>query len=299
MECAVAVAKIKLGPVTAEPAGETLTRMAILIWGLATVGKSTFAATAPGKKLWLSFGDEEHRSVAHRKDIVVAKLYGLSLDELFKHAQSDNPFGLDEVLATHTDIETVVGDSITALTFRALQKSVKEGTGAGKGFTPTMLMPGQSAYGGRNAIVLECITGLLKVTAKHNVHCILTAHEADATTKKDDRGNDIIDYVGMMLGGQLVNNMSYRLSEIWHMSQNAHGAEERRLAIRPTRLRRPMKTRMFSSIGEKDFILNYDADKPDNAKGQMTIAGWYDEYVDGGYQKLPVPEVRKAGKART
>jgi len=82
-----------------------------------------------------------------------------------------------------------------------------------------MEQPGKSAYGGRNGIVLETITGLLRVTAKHGVHLILTAHEADATTKPDDRGNDIIDYITVMLGGQLMNNMTYRLSEIWHMSQ--------------------------------------------------------------------------------
>jgi len=286
-----AVRKIKLGPVTAEPAGELSTRMAILLWGLATVGKTTFAATAPGHKLWLSFGDNEHVSIACRKDVIVAPLHGLSLDDLFKHAQSDDPFGLDKALSENEDITTVVADSITALTFRALQKAVKDGVGGSRNFSPTMQQPGMSAYGGRNGIVLETVTGLLRVTAKHGVHLILTAHEADASTKKDDKGNDIIDYVTTMLGGQLVNNMTHRLSEIWYMSESSSG---RMLAVRPTRRRRPMKTRMFSGLDDPEFKLTYDADKPD--KGQMTIAKWYDQWVASGYEKIGVP--RANGKAR-
>lgn len=280
--------KIKLGPVTAEPAGELSTRMAILLWGLATVGKTTFAATAPGHKLWLSFGDNEHVSIAHRKDVIVAPLHGLSLDDLFKHAQSDDPFGLDKALSENEHITTVVGDSITAVTFRALQKSVRDGIGKSTNFKPSMEQPGKSAYGGRNGIVLETITGLLRVTAKHGVHLILTAHEADEKTKPDDRGNDIIDYVTVMLGGQLMNNMTYRLSEIWHMSQTG---SKRMLAVRPTRRRRPMKTRMFSNMDEPEFELTYDANKPD--KGQMTIAKWYSEWADGGFEKIPVPRGKK------
>jgi hypothetical protein len=290
MECAVGVARraIKVGPYIAQPAEEAGSRMAIFLWGPATVGKTTFAATAPGNKLWLSLGDNEHMSVAHRRDVHVLKLYDQALPELFKHAQSDDPFGLDKALAENEDIQTVVCDSVTALAFRALQKAVRDGIGAGKEFRPTMEMPGVSAYGGRNGIVLEVLTGLLRVTAKHSVHFIATAHEDDATTKKDDRGNDIIDYVTVMLGGKLVNNMSFRWSEIWHLSQDTNVEAKRRLAIRPVRYRRPMKTRMFTSSGEKEFVLKYDANKPD--KGQMTIARWYHEWEQNGYQKLEVPK---------
>lgn len=280
--------KIKLGPVVAEAAADLPTRMAILLWGLATVGKSTFAATAPGHKLWLSFGDNEHVSIAHRKDVTVAPLHGLGLDDLFKHAQSDDPFGLDKALAENEHITTVVGDSLTAITFRALQKAVKDGIGRSANFKPTMEQPGMSAYGGRNGIVLETVTGLLRVTAKHGVHLILTAHEADADTKKDEKGNDIIDYITVMLGGQLMNNMTYRLSEIWYMSEDFG---KRKLAVRPTRRRRPMKTRMFSHVDDPEFDLSYDADKPD--KGQQTIAKWYDQWVESGYEKITVPATGK------
>lgn len=286
---------LMLGPVKVQSGPEMPSRMALLLWGSATCGKTTFSATAPGHKLWLSFGDQEHVSVMHRPDVSVANLSELSVSDLFKHAQSDNPFGLDQFLSENPKTKTVVCDSLTAITFRALQHSVQKGVGRGdRGFTPTMEAPGQGAYGGRNAIVLEVVTGLLRVTARHGVHIIITAHEADPTNRIEG-GKEIIDYIGVMLGGQLVNNMTWRLSEIWYMSLNQYGKKdsdgnptERRLAVRPVRLRKPMKTRMFTSKGKPEFNLVYDPDRSDDYKGQMTIANWYAEWSYAG-KKLEIP----------
>lgn len=264
-------------------------RMAVLIWGPATVGKSCFAATAPHDKLWLSFGDNEHVSVAHRSDVQVVKLDQLSTDDLFKHAQSENPFGLDKFLTENNNIGTVVLDSATALVYRALQKSVLiSKTGMGKGFTPTMEAPGRSAYGGRNAIVLEVLTGLLRITSKHNVHCIICAHEADPTLRTETQGGmttEVIDYIGVMLGGQIVNNVTWRLSEIWYLN---HENNQRRLMIRPSRKRKPCKTRMFQQRdADPEFWLDYDPDLPD--ANQHTIASFYQKWLDNGKQRIPVP----------
>ncbi len=281
-----------LGPVPVQEGKETPSRMAILLWGPATCGKTTLAATAPGKKLWLSFGDNEHASVSGRSDVVVADLSQLGQAELFKHAKSENPFGLDQFFADHEEIETLVVDSATAIEYKALQKAVADGIGGGRGFTPTMEAPGISAYGGRNAILIETLTGLLRVTAKHNVHIIITAHENDPVMVKDGK-NETIDYYTIMLGGKLVNNTSWRLSEIWFMSQEPYGDRDRKLAVRPTRKRKPMKTRMFTQKGEPEFVLQYDADLPDDAPGQMTIAKWFNTWYDGGKQRIAVPEPRK------
>lgn len=281
---------IMLGPVPITSGEETPARMSLLLWGPATVGKTTFAATAPGVKLWLSLGDQEHVSVMARSDVRVANLSTLSLDDLFKHAQGDNPFGLDQALTKDESIATVVLDSLTALSFRALQKSVSDKVGASRTFTPSMETPGQSAYGGRNSLVLETLTGLMRVTAKHNVHFIVTAHEADAKTKKDDKGNDVIELVTVMLGGQLVNNMTYKLSEIWHLGQLNDAKMTRRLSIRNYGYRKPMKTRMFKGTQAATFDLRYDADQPDDAPGQMTIANWVNEWLDQNGAKLDVPK---------
>lgn len=289
--------KLMLGPIEVTTGKEIPKRMAILLWGAATCGKTTLAATAPGDKLWLSLGDQEHVSIAHRADVHVTDLSTIPTAELFKHAQNDNPFGLDEFLSVNTNFETVVVDSATALTFRALQHSVSKGIGASNKFVPSIEAPGQSAYGGRNAIVLSVLTGLLRVTAKHGVHIIITAHEADPTQRIQD-GKEIIDYISIMLGGQLVNNMSWRLSEIWYMSQEPYGEHRRKIAIRPTRLRRPMKTRMFTSKGEAEFVLEYDADMPD--AGQMTISGWYDNWcaVNGAKILLPTGKIVRVSQTK-
>jgi len=284
---------LMLGPVAVVPAGEDApARGAYLLWGPSGIGKSTFAATAPGDKLWLSFGDNEHTSVMRRKDVHVAKLYDLSIEELFKHVQNDNPLGLDQMLAENHNITTVVCDSLTALSFRALQKAIKDGIGASRTFKPSIEAPGISAYGARNGIVLEIMTGLLRVTAKHNVHIIFTAHEADPIMRNEN-GADIIDYIGVQLGGQLVNNTTWRLSEIWYLSQSETGEKNRRIAIRPTRKRRPMKTRMFVSNGVAEFDVAYDPYKPDEAKGQMTIAQWSAAWLDSGGEPQPIPVIRK------
>ena len=287
---------LQLGPVNVQTGKETPSRMAILIWGAATCGKTTFAATAPGRKLWLSFGDNEHVSVANRDDVLVANLSDMHYRELFKHAQSENPFNLDTFLTENEDVETVVVDSATAIEYKALQKAVGDGIGAGRGFTPTMEAPGISAYGGRNAILLEVLTGLLRVTAKHNVHIIITAHEADPIMTQ--AGNaEVIDYITIMLGGKLINNTTWRLSEVWFMSQETTGNRERRLAVRPTRKRKPMKSRMFDLRGDAEFVVAYDNEKPDDAAGQMTIANWYYDWIDNGKMRIPVPKTpEKKGK---
>lgn len=274
--------------------GDTaVSRMAILLWGPATVGKTTWAATAPGGKLWLSFGDNEHTTVMHRDDVEFINLSNMKYDDLFKHAQSDNPFGLDKYLEDNTDVCSVVVDSVTAIEYKALQKAVGDGVGKGRDFTPTMEVPGLSAYGGRNAIVIQTITGLLRVTAKHNVHIIFTAHEADPVMSLSDKGT--IDYYAIMLGGKLINNVTWRLSEIWFMFQETTGNRERGIAIRGNhRKRKPMKTRMFALQGSPEFYVDYDPDKPD--KGQMTIASFYDQWVEGGMRKIPVPTNTRAKK---
>lgn len=279
---------LQLGPVEVQTGRETPSRMAVLLWGAATCGKTTFAATAPGKKLWLSFGDNEHVSVSNRDDVVVANVSDMSYQDLFKHAQNDNPFGLAQFLEANEDVETVVVDSITAIEYKALQKAVGEKIGGGRGFTPTMEAPGISAYGGRNAIVLETLTGILRVTAKYNVHVIFTAHEADPTMVEGK--TDVIDYISIMLGGKLVNNTTWRLSEIWYMSQDMSTVKRpRRLAVRPTRKRRPMKSRMFNLKDAAEFELVYDNEKPDEAKGQMTIAQWYNDWIENEKNRIPLP----------
>lgn len=289
--------KLMLGPFEVKSGKETPSRMAVVIWGPATCGKTTFAATAPGKKLWISLGDNEHITVAHREDVVIVDVSNLGYQDLFKQAQNDNPFGLDKFLSENQDVCTVVLDSVTALEYKALQKAVGEGIGrsARNSFVPTMELPGISAYGGRNAIVLQTLTGVLRVTAKHNVHVIFTAHEADPVMIE---GQGTVDYYAIQLGGKLINNVTWRLSEIWYMFQETTGDRKRGIAVRPTRKRKPMKSRMFRMNEDADFVLDYDAELPDDAPGQMTIAQWYDAWMDNDKGKISIPKPATKGNKK-
>lgn len=283
--------KLTLGGLKVFDAKDVPTRMAILIWGPVAVGKTTYAMTAPGKKLLINHDPEGKISILHRDDVEIVEIDNLSLDETFKQLQNDDPLGLDSYLAARPDIGTVVLDSATMLAWRALQKAVRDGVGSSRGnFRPTIEAPGMSAYGGRNNIMLVCITGLLKVTAKHNRHCIIITHEADPKLTKDGD----VDYYNMMLGGQTVTGFSVRLSEVWYMSVGSEN--ERRLAVWSTRKRHPMKSRIFKQGESREFTLPYNAEMPDEGQ-EYTISDIYDRWVKGQWRKLEVPVIeRKARK---
>jgi len=265
--------------------------MSIIIWGPSGVGKTTWAATAPGKKLWISFGDSEHMSVAGRSDVGYWDLSSWHFSEVFKHGVGSNPFGLDDQLYEDKDIKTVVVDSLTAIEWLGLEKAVADGVGAGKGFTPTMQVPGRPAYGGRNTNLRMVMKSILQTTAKHRVHVIFTAHEDDPQT--DTAGN--IEVIKMALGGKLVNAVSGALSEVWNFRQEPFGKRNRIITVRAGGFRKPMKTRMFNVGGAQSFVLEYDPDKPDEDRGQMTIAGFYRQWVQRKLLRIPIPSNRKEG----
>ena len=274
---------------------ETSLRISMLLWGQAGVGKTTWAATAPGDKLWLSFGDSEHASVSGRSDVLVMDLSSVSPDDIFKHGIGANPYGLDKVLYEQRNIKTVVCDSLTAVQYLGLQKAVSDGVGAGKGFMPSMQVPGRGAFGGRNQNLLGIMKSMLSVTNKHRVNIIFTAHENDPVTRQDGRGSEIVDFISMSLGGQLVNNVSAQISEIWNFRQEPSGKRNRIVTTRVSGARRPMKTRLFDQKGESSFVLNYDPEKDDNDPNQMTIAGFYDKWAKRGFRRISVPSTRKGG----
>jgi len=88
----------------------------------------------------------------------------------------------------------------------------------------------------------------------------------------------------MALGGQLPNLSSAQISEVWFMMDTG---KERRVAVRPVRGYKPMKTRMFSINNGLEFKWDYDIDNP-NPK--MEIATWWKEYQDGRGKKLALPK---------
>ena len=271
-------------------------RFSMLLWGPSGAGKTTWAATAPGDKLWLSFDEGEHISVIGRKekDVFYKDFVGISADEIFKHGYGFSPFGLDKELAESRNIKTVVVDNLTAIQYFALQKAVSDGIGGSRNFTPTMQAPGIPAYGGRNQNLIGLVRSLLAVTGKHRVNIIFIAHEADPVMR-NDKGVETILHITMGLGGQLINNMTGSLSEIWNFRQDAGGKRSRIVTVRTSGNRKPMKTRIFDQKGESSFVVNYDASMPDNARDQMTISGLWERWLKGGMARIQVPSTRRGG----
>lgn len=279
---------MKIGDIEVRTSSDVqASRLTLLLWGMSGCGKTTLACTLPGRKLIVNLDPDGPVSVSNRNDVDVLDLSSLSTDDVLKKLKSgNNPLGLDQVLK-EGKYASVILDSATALSQRALEDAVRQGLGASKkaNFTPTMEAPGLAAYGGRNAILLTCIKGMLRVTGRHNVHLAIISHEDEPKTNEQGE----ILYISMMLGGKLVTNAGLQLSEIWWM-QNDHKSDIR-IAIRPCRQRKPMKTRMFVTNTEPDFLLSYDPDKWKDLE-HNPLALYWSQWKKGGGQKLPLPDAK-------
>jgi hypothetical protein len=56
-----------------------------------------------------------------------------------------------------------------------------------------------------------------------------------------------------------------------------------------------MKTRLFDQKREAAFVLEYDPDRPDTDKDQMTIAKFYEQWVRSGMRRVIIPGNRRGG----
>lgn len=275
---------LKIGNYTLGTSAENRPRrMTMLLWGLSKCGKTTLAATAPGKKLWISF-DPECTAPLDRKFVDFVEL-DLSAEPdnvvmSFREVGSGMCRNIDKFLAEHQDIETVVFDSCTTFGNKALSHGVVVASTTKKGKDSTLEDPGYAGYGNKNTWMNLVIKNMLEVTGKHHRHLIVVAHE-----DKPERNKEGVPiFVSIMLGSSLVQQVPINLSEIWHME--VFGAKkETRIQIRPCRLYKPMGTRMFKTTGEPEFVWKFNVD---DWKGEG-IADWYERWQENGYGKIELP----------
>jgi len=265
--------EITLGSRTLHSPNADDLRMAILLWGNAGCGKTTLAATAPGKKLWILFDPDGSLSLNGRDDVAVLDLSGEKHSSLVPMLKSDDPYGIERMLTQHPEIETVVLDSATALAGLATENAVSSVKSA------TLENPGMKGYGHRNAIVLRVVTTFMRMTKRLNRHFICITHED--TPEKNDDGS--IRQVLPALGGKMVNQIGLQISEIWWMFDTG---KEHRIAVRPVRSHKPMKSRMFDVSGDAEFVWQFD---PNSWKGDG-IETWYNRWKETGGKKQPVPK---------
>lgn len=245
-------------------------QLSMLIWGDSGSGKTTLAATAPGNKLFVMLDPGGDLSLAGRNDIGVLNLSIESPSKMMAQFNTADPYGIGKVLAARPDYETVVIDSMTTLAYAALQNSVVINKS-------TIERPGMHGYTYRNASVLRATINIMKLCAEHKRNLILITHEGNAD--RSDEG--AVLSVTMALSDGVANQVGLRFNEVWHLTDLG---TERRIAIRPCRLRKPMKTRLFQA-DKPEFIWYYNAD---NQVGEG-IADWYHAWQAGNGRKLAVP----------
>lgn len=255
-----------------------LTRLNMVIWGDTKVGKTTYAMSAPGRKLIINLDPDGFSSIMHREDFDVIDLSQYSGKECIENAKKavamikdwskDNPLG------------TVILDSMTTLTYQAVKAAVENGIGKSAKFSPTLEVPGLSGWGARNSYVNDICDRILRITNQTNLNCIFIAHTDDPEYDKD--GKTIIQQT-MMLGAKIRQMTGLRASEIWNITDGT----KRRVFTAPHGVRKPMGSRMFDTAKVKDFDLNYDITKPD-LEQECSIASLVKVWRNNGCKKLTV-----------
>lgn len=260
-------------------------RFSLLLWGLAGCGKTTLAASAPGNKLLINFDPDGPNSLGARDDIILIDLSGekYTIVDIFKGDDDptlplgDKKYKLSTIIK-ELDIETVIVDSCTAYSQLAVEKGISVTNGA------TLERPSPGAYGARNALTLRMMSALLRTTKRSNTNIIFITHEDDAGVK-DKEGN--ILHITMLLGGKLGQQVALQISEVWFMSDDG---KSRKLLLRPGRMRKPMKSRMFDVTTNIEFTLKYDQNGKEAPYGLHSLASFIKEWENNDRDKIQVPK---------
>lgn len=269
--------EMKLGNIELKSPVQLLTRMSVMLWGSSGCGKTTLASTMPGDILWINFDPDGTGVLAGLEGIHVLDFSDQPPNCVMKF-RKENPLGLKEFLKEHSSVKTVVFDSLTTYGDKALYHGVIEAQGTPKGRSSTLEDPGYSGYGNKNTWTRQCVKHLLQVTSQADVNMVFIAHEDKPTT--NDSG--IVLYISIMLGASLNEQVPIDLSEIWHLEDTG---TERRIAIRACRTRKPMKTRIFQTSGNPEFVWDYDSETGKGAR----MEDWYKQWIDNEGKKIPLP----------
>ena len=247
-------------------------QLMMLIWGDSGSGKTTLAATAPGRKLFLLLDPGGDLSLADRDDVSVLNLCAQSPTALMAQFKTADPFGLNALLGSRPDFHTVVVDSMTSLAYTALQDAVTHAGGRS-----SVEQPGMQGYTWRNNALLRATVVIMRLCQQHKRHLILVTHEGNA-----DRNADGVPIsISMALSEGVANQVGLRFNECWHVRDDG---TTHTISVRPCRLRKPMKTRLFNA-DKPEFEWVFD---PATGRGG-TIDGWFRAWQDGGGKKLPLP----------
>lgn len=250
------------------------TRLVGVLWGDAKVGKTTYAMSLPGKKLLINFDPDGYLSVANRTDFDLIDLSEMTALDAGNQATKIG----DYIMANKDKYQSVIVDSLTTLVEMSLNYAIQKGVGKSQTFTPSILAPGLSAYGGRNNVFNDVISRVLRATSLTHMHVFMIAHNADALL--DEKGNQISQTI--MLPDKARNMTALKASEIWHINQSRSG---RTIYVKPFGIKSPMGSRIINTDKLHSFVLEYDPSLPDKDQPH-SLANIYQTWIDGDKQKL-------------
>ena len=272
---------IDISGVQLETPKQAVKRFSLLLWGPPKAGKTTLASTAPKDILWLNFDPDGIASIVDVKGIQVMD-FSIMPDRIVEEFKVEDPLKLGKFFMENENVRTVVIDSITSFRDKALPHGVKMAQSTIKGRSATIEDPGYGGYGNLNVWVRMMVKNLLYITAIHKRNIIFVAHEDKP--EKDEKG--VVLFITIMLGGSLVSQVPKDLNEIWAMEDTG---KLRRIAIRPSRSRKPLGTRMFLTNTGPEFVWHYDA-ITQTGEG---IADWFQQWLDNDGKKIPLPTLPK------
>ena len=119
---------------------------------------------------------------------------------------------------------------------------------------------------------------IFRSAVKLDKHIIFIAHED--VPKQDDMTGALM--VSILVGGKMQSEIPIKLSEVWHLEDTG---KSRKITIRSSRLRKPMKSRMFIQSGDSDFTWDFN---PESWEGEG-IADWYNKWVKNDGKKIELP----------
>ena len=257
------------------------TRLSLMIWGPSGSGKTTLASTAPKNILWINFDPDGEQAIpSHLLHDGLVTIIDLSSepDSVVEKFKKTNPLGLDKYLTEHEDVHTIVVDSLTTFGDKAMSHAVIVAQGTAKGRNSTLEEPGYAGYGNKNTWMRLIVKNMLAITGKHRRNIIFIAHEDKP--EKDQQGVPL--FITIMLGASLAQQVPVPIGEIWTL-EDVKG--KRRIAVRPCRLRKPMKTKIFDARKTLEFDWLYDA-ITDKGEG---IADWLEQWEANEFKKIPIP----------
>jgi len=252
----------------------SLARVSMLLWGPAGCGKTHFANTATGKRLWLNFDPDGTASLPVSPDTLILD-YAQEPDSCVSQVQSMiNPFGLDSALKADPTIETVVVDSVTAFVTKALAFSVGHKSAPGAVFEN----PGPAGYGFRNRHALGLCKSVLQVTARHTKNVIFICHEDVPMLNSEGA----VMAITLLLGGSLREEVPIHISEVWHMMDRISA---RVVQVRSAGLYKPMKSRMFDTTRGYEFDISTAANP-----SKVLLSTLFDQWKAAKYDKIQLPK---------